>query len=135
MGAELSLPVLAGVISVGIPVLLALVHATGGSQHVRLDVDVVTRLLMEEDPTAELDLLHVEEAGHQALMRTKDGRRFVVWSMESSGAVRALPSKGAVALEGDRLVVRLGDPSWPARSIRLAEHQRATWVEGEGHAS
>ncbi len=134
MGAELPFPILLSVIGVGIPVLLLLVHVNGGSRHLPLDEGKVRQLLADEDPSAELDLLHVDPAGHHALLRTVDGRRFVAWSMESSGALRPLPP-AAVTLDGDTLVVRLGDPGWPARRVHLPAEQRSSWVGEAGHAA
>lgn len=134
MGAALPFPILISVIGVGIPFLLLLVHLNGGSQHRPLDEAMVRGLLADEDPSAELDLLHVDPKGHHALLRCADGRRFVAWSMESSGALRELPPAG-ITLEGEDLVVRLGDPGWPARRVHLPAHQRTTWLEEAGHAA
>lgn len=133
MGASLPLPILAGVIGLGIPLLLTLVHAAGGSRHVPLDEELVRRLLAHEDATATLDLLHVDADGHHALVRTADGRRFVAWSMESSGALRQI--RVPIQLDGDALLVRFDDPGWPARRVHLPSEQRAAWLEEAGHAA
>ncbi len=134
MGAELPLPILASVIGVGIPLLLLFVHLGGGSRHATLTEPIVHHLLVDEDPAAEIELLHLDPDAHVALVRTTDGRRFVAWSMESSPTLRELPS-GAVTVEGEALRVRLGDPGWPVHRVRLPPDQRAVWVDGAGHAA
>jgi len=134
MGAELPLPILAGFIGVGIPLLLLLVHLGGGSRHAALSEPIVRQLLADEDPSAELDLLHLDPDGHVALVRTTDGRRFVAWAMESSPTLRELPA-GSLEAEGEALRVRLGDPGWPIHRVRLPPEQRAIWLEEAGHAA
>jgi hypothetical protein len=129
MGAELPLPILAGVIGLGIPVLLLFVHLSGGSSHVPLSEPLVRQLLRDEDPSAGIDLLHLGADQHTALVRTRDGRRFVAWSMESHGAIRELPASARVEAVGDELLVSLADSGWPPRRIRLEAGHRSAWLD------
>jgi hypothetical protein len=135
MGAELPLPILAGVIGAGIPLLLFLVHLGGGSRHAPLDDRRVRQLLAEEDPSATVDVLHLERDARTALIRAADGRRFVAWAMESSGALREIPASASITRDGDALVVRLADPGWPPRRVHLPPELHAPWLPEADHAA
>ncbi|MCB9671440.1 MAG: hypothetical protein H6736_15995 [Alphaproteobacteria bacterium] len=126
MAWGLPLPVLVGVVGVGIPAVLAIVHARGGSVTPPLDARRVHDLARDHLDAA-VEELTLATDGLTALLRLQDGTLAVAWAQEDQGAARSL--EGASARPSpDGLLLVVGDPAFPTRPVPLEPDAREVWL-------
>lgn len=128
----MSLPVLVAMVAIGIALIIAAVHFTGGTKAAVLESEADARRRFADDfPDEQIEDVRLTQAKGSAFLRLRDGRAGVVQAIGGRFLTRiVMPAELVKVSRPDpaTVSVRFRDFTWPGGDFRFAGEAEALAV-------
>lgn len=128
----MSLPVLVAMVAIGISLIVAAVHFTGGTKKAVLDGEADAKGRFSDDfPDAQVDEVRLTQAKGSAFLKLRNGRVGVVQAIGSRYLTRIITPAELVKVtqpDPETVSLRFRDFTWPGGDFRFAGKAEALAV-------